>query len=443
MIFLIYSETNEINLQKQIGLSEYSYFFVLKEFRKLLEEIGEVIVVYEPESEVDELYFHYSSKGKDCAFLSFSPPHKTVINLKCPTIPVFAWEFNTFPSEVWDDDIKNDWYFVLKKLGCAITLSSFTVSIIQKSIGNDFLSVSIPTPIWDQYQNVDYNWSLTQLIDITLEPNQVIIDTLKITIPPFHNSYSAEPKKNLLFNTVIEKASSLSRKLTLQGIVYTYVLNPLCARKNLRDMLTAFCFAFRKVKDVTLVLKLTSNNYFNGLFESVEILSKMLPFDCRVVLLYGYISEDNYHKLIKATTYTINTSSGEGQCLPLTEFMSSGKPAISPQHTAMKDYIDEENAFIIHSNLEPTHWPHDNRAAFRTLHHKIHFQSLIDSYLNSYKLAMTNPGKYSEMGAQAKERLRNFCQKDILLKRLRDFFFQMNLIKKEFNVKDCRKTPPG
>ncbi|MDI7138693.1 glycosyltransferase family 1 protein, partial [Pseudomonas aeruginosa] len=45
MLMLIPSETNKPTIRQNLGRPEYSYYFVLKEFRPLLEEIGQVVEV--------------------------------------------------------------------------------------------------------------------------------------------------------------------------------------------------------------------------------------------------------------------------------------------------------------------------------------------------------------------------------------------------------------
>jgi hypothetical protein len=101
MIIIIYSETYKGAVAKRLGESEYSYYFVLKEYRPVLERLGIVVAVGDPANEVDALYRSAAAHGESCIFLSFTPPHQTLIDLECPTIPIFAWEFDTIPSEVW------------------------------------------------------------------------------------------------------------------------------------------------------------------------------------------------------------------------------------------------------------------------------------------------------------------------------------------------------
>ncbi|PTT63117.1 glycosyltransferase, partial [Pseudomonas sp. HMWF007] len=109
MLIIIHSETNQHTINRNLGRSEYSYYFVLKEYRPVLERLGRVVEVADPVTEVDALYADCHARGEPCVFLSFSPPHRTPVHLACPTLPVFAWEFSTIPNEPFNGDPLNDW----------------------------------------------------------------------------------------------------------------------------------------------------------------------------------------------------------------------------------------------------------------------------------------------------------------------------------------------
>lgn len=154
MIFIIYSDTTAASVREKLGLPEYSYYFVLKEFRPVLEQMGKVVVVTNPATEVDPIFAECQARQEPCLFLSFSPPNKTPLDLACPTVPVLAWEFDTIPNEVWNNDPINDWRNVFGKLGWAITHSQFAVKIIKAAMGDDFPVVSIPAPVWDRFDGI-------------------------------------------------------------------------------------------------------------------------------------------------------------------------------------------------------------------------------------------------------------------------------------------------
>jgi glycosyltransferase involved in cell wall biosynthesis len=153
----------------------------------------------------------------------------------------------------------------------------------------------------------------------------------------------------------------------------------------------------------------------------LEDLYKIPPFKGRVVMIHGYMSDEDYEKLVAASSYTVNTSRGEGQCLPLMEFMSAGKPSIAPHHTALLDYLTDDNSFPVATSLEPCHWPHDLRQAFRAHKHRIDFASLMQAYRASFTMAKDDPDRYRRMSDSANRDLKAFCSQELVEHRLRDF----------------------
>lgn len=452
MLFLIYSATDSSSIESSLGLPEYSYYFVLKEFRPMLEKLGRVQVVKSPETEVDAIYDSCLASGEDCVFLSFSPPNKTLTTLRCPTIPVFAWEFDTLPDEAWDNDPNNDWTHVLARLGKAITHSGHTVATIRKAMGDDFPVISLPSPLWDRFEKLRVKYPPTAIRNpVTLSVRGSILDSARLSLaapaspdtelPVFRKSmryrlgatkrhaieWYRDAVRDLLPGRVANLFSQFLRRanwrrqqraqarlgaqapqvqsITLDGVIYTTVLNPCDGRKNWGDMVTAFCEAFAEVPEATLVFKFTYLNSDWAFSMLSDALRRVPSFKCRVVGIHGYLEDDSYEQLIATSTYTVNSSVGEGQCLPLMEFMSCGKPAIAPRHTAMIDYIDEQVAFLVNSSEEPSCWPHDPRIIFRAHKHRVDWASLRDAFLSSYKVATEQPQRYIEMANNSIARL--------------------------------------
>jgi glycosyltransferase involved in cell wall biosynthesis len=205
-------------------------------------------------------------------------------------------------------------------------------------------------------------------------------------------------------------------------VVYTTVLNQTDPRKNASDIVTAFCWAFRDIEDATLVLKVRDNGlqaFYNSL---VPILCRLSPFKCRVLVFPGFLPECEYEKLIRATTYYVNASTSEGVCMPLMEFMSFGKPAIAPAHTAIADYIDDDVAFVLRANRQPATWPHDPRGLFRTTSFRLDWASLLDAYGESYRLAKTRPDEYREISKRARDKMEQYASPGTVAGQLRQFF---------------------
>lgn len=185
MIFIVYSQINEKKLTDNLGMPEYSYYFVLRGFLPVLKEIGRVIEVSDPEKEVDAIYDDFSRMGENCIFLSFSPPNKTVTGLRCQTVCVLAWEFDRIPDEVWDDNPKNDWRTVFSDHGRAITLSQYSAHAVKRAMGKDFPVEAIPVPVWDAFE--DYRKRLTHICAVqpqTISLRGNIIDSRNYSITP-------------------------------------------------------------------------------------------------------------------------------------------------------------------------------------------------------------------------------------------------------------------
>ena len=205
------------------------------------------------------------------------------------------------------------------------------------------------------------------------------------------------------------------------GILYTTILNPNDARKNWEDIVTAFVYAFRDKPHVTLLIKITNHDltmFFRDIF---TFFMELHPFECRLIFVHGYLDWQEYEQLIAQSHFIVNASRGEGQCLPLMEFMSAGVPAIAPRNTAMIDYVDESNAFVVSSSPELTYWPHDPRQVFRTLWQRIDWQTLHDAFRDSERLKSKNPQRYQQMSLAAISSLEKFCAMNVARERFRDF----------------------
>jgi glycosyltransferase involved in cell wall biosynthesis len=407
MIIIIYSETFKGALPERLGESEYSYYFVLKEFRPVLERIGLVVAVGDPATEPDAIRRNAKAYGEDCIFLSFAPPHQTEIGLECPTYPIFAWEFDTLPTDVWDDEPRNDWRTTLGRLGHAITHSNFTVQTVKATMGQNFPIVSIPAPVWNRFDAHYRNF-----------PPRPVCPGVDIVV------------KGTVFDTAAPDFDPALRRLPdaggaiplhLEGVIYTTVFNPRDGRKNWHDMLSGFVLALREQADATLIFKFTHHDRDLAFEHQLETIYRLAPFKCRIVMILGYLEDADYKRLVDATSIALNASAGEGQCIPLMEFMSAGKPAIAPRNTALLDYVSDENSFAVESSLEPWCWPHDPRQAYRTRRHRIDFSTLMLAYRDSYHVAKADPGRYARMSGAANRDLKAHCSEGLIEARLREF----------------------
>lgn len=415
MILIVYTSTSNDDLVKRLGRPEYSYRFVVREFMPLLAEFGKVVEVNDPEREVDAIYATASARGEGCLFLCFMPPNKTPFRLQCPTVSVFAWEYESLPNEAFQERPRNDWTRVLGRLGSAITHSSYVVERTKAALGEDFPITSIPAPLWDRMQKLHAFPPEQRCISF----HGIALDSSQLDL----SAYSNNALKNTPEGEVPLPASAIQalNVVPLEGVVYTSIFNPLDGRKNWRTMISAFCEALRDKADATLLIKLTHYDPDKAIPWMLQQLHQAGDMRCRVLLVHAYLSDTAYRDLIHCTTYAINSSHGEGQCLPLMEYMSAGKPAIAPRHTSMLDYIDSNCAFVVDCTPEIGSWPHDQRQAYRTLRQRIHHSSLVDAFRNSYYIARHEPDTYLGMSEAARLSLRRYCSMDVARNKLSEF----------------------
>ena len=213
-------------------------------------------------------------------------------------------------------------------------------------------------------------------------------------------------------------------QVSLDGVVYTSVFNPSDGRKNWEDIVTAFVWALRDREDATLVLKMSNKDPASFLSRIYSAFARLAPFKCRILVIHGYLDDYNFRQLIASTTYYISASHCEGLCLPLMEYLSCGKPAITPAHTAMADYIDGTVAFTVESAIENNVWPHDPREKFQTSCYRINWESLMTACEESYRVASEDPERYRNMSDNAIERMRTYSSVESVRERLRGFLLK-------------------
>ncbi|WP_178106808.1 glycosyltransferase [Pseudomonas mangiferae] len=153
MIILIGSKIGQTDIQASLGKPEYSYYFLLREFLPALQRLGTVVEAGNPE-EIDRLYARYRDEGQPVVFLSFSPPQQTPVDLRCPTVCVFAWEFDNLPDEPWENDPRNDWRHVFQRIAAAVPCSQETADAVRRAMGDDFPVLALPAPVWSRFADV-------------------------------------------------------------------------------------------------------------------------------------------------------------------------------------------------------------------------------------------------------------------------------------------------
>jgi len=200
------------------------------------------------------------------------------------------------------------------------------------------------------------------------------------------------------------------------------VFCPLDGRKNWEDLVSAFCWAFEDVADCTLVMKLVHHDRDKALAEVLALLRKLPRTPARIVLVHAHLDDAQYARLVCVTDFAVNSSLGEGQCLPLMEYMSAGVPAIAPAHTAMLDYLDSGCGFPVRAHAELYHWPQDMGNILRTRRFRPEWEALRCAYEASRALRCADQDAYARMAEAASRRLQRHCSQEVARERLARFF---------------------
>ncbi|WP_279247343.1 methyltransferase domain-containing protein [Candidatus Litorirhabdus singularis] len=418
MHFIVYSKTTEATISTELGQPEYSYYFVLKQFLPVLDKLGTVLIAAD-EADVRGQCEELVARQEPCVFLHFSAPHNFFTGLPCPSLPVFAWEFDTIPCESWAANEKNDWRIALRAAGAAITHSQYTVEAVRNAMGQDFPILSLPCGVWDDVESVRADTHrLEPIKNYSLRFTGILLDSHHMALG---QSFEPEPISGSESDDTDASIEDVRSSVSLQGVIYTSLFNPYDLRKNWQDMLTAFCWAFRDTSDATLLIKISASHIVEFSDEVAKYLARLAPLNCRVIVIKSYLEQPEYNKLIAGTSYYVNTSFGEGQCLPLMEFLSAGIPAVAPASTALADYMNEDIGFLVHTQEELSFWQHDERQSFRTMQHRVVWRSLYDAFTESYKVAKGDIERYASKAEAAISRLEAHCSRKVLTRHLESF----------------------
>lgn len=395
--FLPYASQDPADVAAELGRAEYSYWFVQQYFLPLLAELGQVQTLTSADETVP------ADPDLTDVRLLFLPPQLVPEAAADTSIPVFAWEYSTIPTEPFAGDPRNDWRTVLSRTPGAITHSRYAAAVVRDSMGEAYPVAALPAPVWDRFADL-------------ADPDTPSVSAIEFEGSVLDSAVVDPSQRPALPETPVGPC-----RLDLEGVVYTTVVNPHDGRKVWQDTITAFVWAHRDNPDATLVVKLVHHDKDIALSAAWDFMHRLAPYQCRIVAVHAFLPDDTYRRLIQISTFVVNSSRGEGQCLPLMEFMSAGVPAIAPDHTAMAEYVTADNAFVVTWSREWTWWPHDPRRFLRCMKHPVNWDSLRRAFATSYLVATRDLDRYQQMSAAATATLQRHCSQRVVAAGLSEF----------------------
>jgi hypothetical protein len=441
---------------KNLGIAGYSYDFVAKLFSELMSQWGTVIPVPVPEKNLEKAAADARANGLEPIHVSFLPFQDVTLCKSAPNVVVPAWEFPDIPDQVMDGEVRNDWVRMSNQCELVVVGGPFTVDTFRRGGVESPIRV-VPVPTSDGYFEVE-PWKLGQshtidcrafwperrnfdegrrvdarkdcLRQATKSLKQTIRSLNKVLLgPEKYDSISQSLKQRRVERRKRRGKSSRSNEqmslpypstpnLNLSGVVYTSIFNPDDGRKNWVDMLNGFLVALGDREDATLVMKLITRREEAVKWVVDFYQDRDIPHRCKVAFVVDFLSEKQMQQLAAASTYYLQTTRAEGNCLPLMNYLAAGRPGISPDHSAMGDYFDNEVGFVIDSNPEPAAWPHDPYLRYRTTWGRPVWTSIRDQIRDSYEMARHNQQAYAAMSSRSRQRMLAWASNSAVWKRL-------------------------
>lgn len=393
---IMHKDDNKFNII--FGKAHYSYKIAASKFLNLLIKNGyQTYEIIRPELYKHSISFKYlPNYDKKSIHLIFKPIEHINILKNTYNIGVFAWEFD----KINEEDINGNPFINQKRMLNLLdeiwVPSGFTKDVLKKyGFENVYF---IPAPIAEP-KNLYKNESLWDLIGNM------------ISVKLHSNKVNTEPLISVKDNIDFSKVNK----------TYFAILNPWDYRKNFPNLLKTFMEFAKNHKDVLLIIKVIIDNKTTFLNNINEILYLNLGYknlkSDNIIMISEYIPEKTLFSVMKKVDYYYNLSFAEGQFLPILESMIVGTVPISPDKTAMADYITKENAFIIPSKLSKS----DPRSNAFGRDDFMWYEPNIDEALkqleHSYNI---NEEKYKNMSEKAKQKVKEIYGEDIILTKIKE-----------------------
>ena len=445
---------------RNMGIAGYSYDIVAKLYMPLLEQWGEVIPVSNPRQWLNLAVQAARKRGLDPVHVSFLPFQDVCLTPHAPNIVVPAWEFPDVPDDAFDGNPRNDWRATANRCAVVAVGGPFTVRALCKADTTTPIHV-VPVPTPKEYFGLP-PWDIGARSTVECSPlvfeNNPARRVLSFPPRPAGQYETPRPSRNRdLLRTVSVRAYKrlvrplLSERvgytigscwetakkawrqqpispnflkfrkpeLDLSGVVYTSILNPIDGRKNWPDLLTAFLTALGDREDATLVVKLIKSDRDAVARVVTYYRMRDIPHRCKLVFVTGYLTDEQMLQLAQGSTYYIQATRAEGNCLPLMNYLAAGRPGISPDHSAIGDYFSDDVGFVVDSHPEPAAWPHDPRLRIRTTWARIVWPSLVAQIRESYRIAKNDPAMYNAMGKRARQKMLGWASAEAIWPRLK------------------------
>lgn len=339
-----------------LGAADYSYSFAMRGFIQAFEEMEvDYTVIDKPEYISD---IRDRSGAEINIHLGFYPPERMRVLKGAYNINCFAWEFDRLrlPTEAFSHHAFADQAQMLDVADELWVTSHHATAAVAAQITKP--ATRVPSPVLSNLARRprSHRPDLREL-------ERIGRDLAGINWEPLSILPRLQP---MLDHAARNKAISLPAILSsLDGEerpeIFLSVFNVHDYRKQIEPMLTGFMRFLEQRPNALLLLKMTTPHRAKRLAnrilmeEQVSDAGRLIPpmVSDRIWLTDSVLTRNELNRLYDAATYYVCTSYAEGQNLPLIEAMGRGVVPVTVNHTAMSDYISENDAVVIPSEPRP------------------------------------------------------------------------------------------
>ena len=432
---------------RNLGAPGYSHDFVARLFRPLLEQWGEVIEIQDAPRDLQGAVDACLRQGKRPVHFSVLPFQDVCLAAGAANVVMPAWEYPDVPSEPFDGNPQNDWPATADRCDLCLVSGPFTAAALRRGGATvPIRIVPVPTPA-DYFSLPPRGVAETQTVNCRGYVFSHASGEAAVPVAPAVPRTARVGKaietavrrgfKATVGRAAYERLSAWSKTLRsgrrrrafdlpypavdaleLSGVVYTSIFNPDDGRKNWLDLLTGSLAALADREDATLVVKLIVRREKSARKVIDAYLRCGISHRCRLVFICDFLSDEQMLDLCRGTTFYVQATRAEGNCLPLMNYLAAGRPGISPAHSSMSDYFSDRSGLVVESHPEPAAWPHDQRLRLRTSWGRIVWTSLRDQIRAGYRMATEQPDRYRELAATCRAEMRAWASAAAVSRRL-------------------------
>lgn len=216
---------------------------------------------------------------------------------------------------------------------------------------------------------------------------------------------------------VIEKLSDETRQLRmpidLDNKFVVLAISQWTKRKGFDRLLQSFITEFDGVDDALLLIKT-----YGSMTHTPEVIQKEIKFhrnsilfplnqppkSNNIMLIPGFISNENISWLQKKASVFALFSRGEGFGLPIAEALMHENPVVVPKEGGHIDYISDESAFFVDGTWDTcifNVFPYDCQSKW----YETKISSGREQLRKAYNIWKENPEKLKDMGAKGKSHI--------------------------------------